>query len=114
MLPRAAVLGQDQQFISRVSKMLVQADIATRLNGVEQVLALVRVAFVDVAVLSLAWAALCLRSQLVQEIDTENLHGRSASVAERAATICLTVFSTANSRSNKAVQRAGKPKSVPI
>lgn len=92
--------------------MPVRADVAAWFNGVEQALAWVSVAFVDVAVLSLAWAALSLLSQLIQVIRAENLDDHGAFAPENAATIFLTVFSTANSRSNKVAQRADKPESV--
>lgn len=90
----------NQQFITRVCSMPVRADVAVSFNGVEQALAWVRVAFVDVAVLSLAWTALCLRSQLIQVIGAENPHGRPASVVESTAMNCLIVFSITNSRLN--------------
>ena len=106
--------NRNQQFISRVGSVPMGVDVAARLNGVEQALTGVRVAFVDIPVLSLAWTALCLRGQLFQVICIKNLYDRAVSVAESAATICLTVFSTENSRSNKAVQRADKAESVSI
>lgn len=55
--------NRNQQFISRVSRMSVRADLAARFNGVEQALAWPLVALVNVAVLTLAWTALRLRSQ---------------------------------------------------
>jgi hypothetical protein len=47
-------------------------------------------------VLSFALITLCFSSQLVQIVGTEDFHGLESSSTESAATICLTVFSTAN------------------
>jgi len=94
--------------------MPVRADVATQTNGIKQTLTGIFVAFVNVAVQSLAWVILGFRNQLAQVIGVKNFHDCDASFAESASTICLTVFLTVNSRSNKAMQRADKLELVSI
>ena len=62
------------QFFSRVRSMPMRANVAARLNGVEQTLAGILVTLVNVTVLTKPWADFGLACQIIQILGVKNFH----------------------------------------